>query len=481
MKKAIIFLLFIAVVVGAVFGYEMYKKEERMKLMRSTLDKNIIYDGIKIDGIDVSGLSEKEALNKLEEEKSKESLSKNIKIDVDKKVYNLNFKDLKESYDFESAVKEAYNYAKEGELEKRYDEYMKLSNSPLDIKLKRTLDKSVVDDIINKIAKQNDKEVVEAKFSVKDGKVTSSQSQDGKFVNKEKLKKDILAAVDSGQGEVKAEIKTVEPKKKTSALESINGLIGEFTTDISTSSPERKTNIRVSSSTVSGVLLMPGEEFNFNSAIGRVTAAKGYKNAHVLRDGEYEDGLGGGMCQTSTTLYNALVRAGVSIKERHPHSRPASYVPKGMDGAVWAGSKNLIYKNNYDFPIYIDSKVTNSKVTFYVYGDTNKKKDHIKLESQVVEVIKSQTVEKEDKNLKPGEKRVEQKGYNGFRVVTYKIVSRNGEVISKNVFTKDYYPKRDSIVAVGPKTEDAVKDEGNISNTNNENSEEEDGSVVNLP
>lgn len=259
-------------------------------------------------------------------------------------------------------------------------------------------------------------------------------------------------------------LRLLNQRKKHSELEKINGLIGSFTTDISTSSNERKTNIRVSSDTVSKKLLLPGESFNFNNAIGDVSTAKGYKNAHVLKGGEYEDGLGGGMCQTSTTLYNALIRAGVKIIERHPHSRAAAYVPKGQDCAVWRGTKNLRFKNDFDFPIYIDSSVTKNKVTFYVYGDKTKKDYDISFKSEIVEVIKSETIEKVDSSLKPGERVVDFKGYDGYRVVTNKIITKDGKVISNKQFTKNYYPKRDTIVRVSEKSADidsSGQDSGN--------------------
>lgn len=455
MKKGLaLFIVLILILGGGYFGYTKYTEHKRIEAMEEALKSDKIYENISLDGIDVGGLSKEEAKEKVLSAKASDLEDKNINIAVEDKNYTFELKNLDHKMDIDKALDEAYNYAREGELEERYNKLEALKENPLDITIDKEIDYSHVDEFVSKIASETNSEAVNAEFSVKNGKITSTESKDGKKLDSEKLKNDIIDAINNSKENIIASVETIEPEKKHSELEKINGLIGSFTTDISTSSNERKTNIRVSSNTVSKKLLLPGESFNFNNAIGDVSTAKGYKNAHVLKGGEYEDGLGGGMCQTSTTLYNALIRAGVKIIERHPHSRAASYVPKGQDCAVWRGTKNLRFKNDFDFPIYIDSSVTNNKVTFYVYGDKSKKDYDISFKSEIVEVIKSETVEKVDPSLKPGERVVDFKGYDGYRVVTNKIVTKDGKVISNKQFTKNYYPKRDTIVRVSDKSGD---------------------------
>ena len=465
MKKGLaIFIVLILILGGGYFGYTKYTAGKRIEAMEEALKGDDIYTGITIDGIDVGGLSKEEAKDKILAAKADELEGKNININVEDKNYTFELKSLDHKMDVDKAINEAYEYAREGELEERYNKLEALKENPLNVVIDKEIDYSHVDDFVAKIASEIDTEAVNAEFSVNNGKITSTESKDGKKLDREKLKNDILDAINNSTETITASVETIEPEKKHSDLERINGLIGSFTTDISTSSNERKTNIRVSSKSVSKKLLLPGESFNFNNAIGEVTTAKGYKNAHVLKGGEYEDGLGGGMCQTSTTLYNALIRVGVKIIERHPHSRAAAYVPKGQDCAVWRGTKNLRFKNDFDFPIYIDSNVTKNKVTFYVYGDKSKKDYDISFKSDIVEVIKSETIEKVDPALKPGERIVDFKGYDGYRVVTNKIITKDGKVISNKQFTKNYYPKRDTIVRVSDKsgdTDGSSQDSGN--------------------
>ncbi len=379
--------------------------------MEEALKGDDIYTGITIDGIDVGGLSKEEAKDKILTAKADELEGKNININVEDKNYTFELKSLDHKMDVDKAINEAYEYAREGELEERYNKLEALKENPLNVVIDKEIDYSHVDDFVAKIASEIDTEAVNAEFSVNNGKITSTESKDGKKLDREKLKNDILDAINNSTDTITASVETIEPEKKHSDLERINGLIGSFTTD------------------------------------------------------EYENGLGGGMCQTSTTLYNALVRAGVKILERHPHSRAANYVPKGQDCAVWKGSKNLRFQNSYDFPIYIDSSVTNNKVTFYVYGDKTKKDYDISFKSEIVEVIKSQAIEKEDQSLKAGERVVDVKGYDGYRVVTNKIVTKDGKVISNKQFTKDYYPKRDTVARVSTKTAGEETPSGDASNS----------------
>lgn len=467
MKKGFtIFILLLVILAGSYYGYTKYTEVKKIEEMKEALSSEDIYDGIRVDGVDVSGLTKEAAKEKVINKVQADIEGKSISINVDGKEYNLELKNLEQKLDIDKAIDEAYDYAREGELVDRYNKLQEIKDKGLDINLDKNFEYSYVDQFVQNIAKDTDKDAVNAEFSVQNGKITSTESKEGKKLDTEKLKIDIISAIESRQESVNASVETIKPEKTHSDLEKINGLIGEFTTDISSSSNDRKTNIKISSAAVSKKLLLPGESLDFNNTVGKVSAEKGYRNAHVLKDGAYEDGLGGGMCQTSTTLYNALVRAGVKILERHPHSRAANYVPKGQDGAVWYGSKNLRFKNSYDFPIYIDSNVTNNKLTFYVYGNKNEKDFDISLSSKIVEVIKSETIEKEDDTLKPGERVVEVKGYDGYRVVTNKIVTKNGKVISNKQFTKDYYPKRDTIVRVSNKTSTEAPSETNQENNN---------------
>ena len=147
--------------------------------------------------------------------------------------------------------------------------------------------------------------------------------------------------------------------------------LGSKTTSFSSSSSARKTNITLATKTVNGetgYILLPGETFSFNDFVGDTTVDKGYAVGIGYEDGEQVETAGGGVCQVTSTLYNAAINAGIEITERFCHSMPVSYVPRGLDAAVSYGAKNLKITNNLAVPIKIVGTTTNSSVTFKIMG-----------------------------------------------------------------------------------------------------------------
>jgi len=149
-------------------------------------------------------------------------------------------------------------------------------------------------------------------------------------------------------------------------------LVSSFTTTINDKNENRVHNIKVAAEELDGTILQPGEIFSFNETVGRRTREKGYKEATIFVDGEKSKGVGGGICQLSTTLYNAALEADLEIVERHRHSREVSYVEEGRDATVVYNSKDLRFKNTKDYPLEIKVSVTEDKVKVSLYKKTEK-------------------------------------------------------------------------------------------------------------
>lgn len=150
------------------------------------------------------------------------------------------------------------------------------------------------------------------------------------------------------------------PSSKT--LNNTDSIIGSYNSELLDASPDRVKNINLAITKVSGYILPPGEIFSFNSVVGKRTTRKGYKKAKVLIDGEIEEGVGGGICQLSSTLYNAAEKAALEIVERHPHGTKVSYVPEGHDATVSYGTLDFKFKNTKNYPIEIKAEIKNNKV-----------------------------------------------------------------------------------------------------------------------
>lgn len=169
--------------------------------------------------------------------------------------------------------------------------------------------------------------------------------------------------------------------------EAFPDLLGSFSTKYVTSNTDRTTNLRLAANKINGTVIMPGEIFSYNKVVGKRTIAAGYKNAAIYQDGGVTDGLGGGICQISTTLYNAAIEAGMLIEERRNHMFVPSYASAGKDATVVWGSTDFKFENRREYPIKIETSVSGGIAKISIYGlKTNEEYDiyNLSIESRTV-------------------------------------------------------------------------------------------------
>ncbi|MBR2289156.1 MAG: VanW family protein [Clostridia bacterium] len=250
----------------------------------------------------------------------------------------------------------------------------------------------------------------------------------------------------------------VVPLSKTKAEITINDIgleafpnkLQEFSTRYDASNWGRSENLKIATRKIDGTVLMPGQQFSFNGVVGERTVQEGYKNAAIFSNGTVEDGLAGGICQISSTLYNVALLANLQIDERYNHSFKTSYLDYGRDATVVYGIKDFKFTNTRSYPIKIDGTAENGVVTFAIYGIEEDTEYTIKVLPVVTSTIPYTTQTVTDNSLAPGAQAVKQGGQSGARVTTYKETSLNGVVISKEVITNDVYQAMTRIVRVGP-------------------------------
>lgn len=240
------------------------------------------------------------------------------------------------------------------------------------------------------------------------------------------------------------------PKRVTDeALAEMTDLVAEYTTTFPASNRPRCANIRLASAKLNGVILMPGETLSFNGTVGQRTLSRGFQVAGVYKQGKHDVGVGGGICQVSTTLYNASLFANLKIRQRSNHSLPVAYVPLGRDATVDYGSLDLVIENNSKGPIGVVNTYQPGRLTFRVLG----KKDP-SLKVKVVQEGESSWDRGEkvvvDRNLRPGTRRVIERGSRGHAIRTYRMVYRNGQLIERQPLGRSHYGGGPRIVAVGP-------------------------------
>lgn len=228
--------------------------------------------------------------------------------------------------------------------------------------------------------------------------------------------------------------------------------LSSYTTKVGGRS-ERRSNVKLAGKKCNGTILLPGEEFSFNRVVGKRTAAAGFQAATAYVGGKDVDTIGGGVCQTATTIYNAAMYANMKITARQPHSYPSGYVPWGQDATVSWGSIDFKFKNTSDYPIKLVTSYNNDRLTVKIYG-TNLEKITVKITSKTLSTKPYITIEKPDPNLEVGKKITEVSGYEGGTAQTYRHVYKNGKLISSRKEAYSSYKKRDKVVIIGTKPVD---------------------------
>lgn len=226
-------------------------------------------------------------------------------------------------------------------------------------------------------------------------------------------------------------------------------LLGSYSTRYNAGDTQRSHNVALASSKISGVILAPGEVFSYNDIVGPRTAAQGFKEAGVYVGNKVEKGLGGGICQVSSTLFNAVVLSDLKIVYRTNHSLPVSYVPLGRDATVSYGSIDFKFSNNTDGPIKIVASASGGVNAVSIYGVKKHPGRTIEIQTECTGTYAPKVEQIEDPTLPVGEIKVEQKGANGSSYITYKITKENGKVIKTETLTKSSYSAQDRIERVG--------------------------------
>lgn len=246
-------------------------------------------------------------------------------------------------------------------------------------------------------------------------------------------------------------LKTLYPNVKTSdiGIEAFPNLLSSYSTSFASSSSNRATNVSLATNKINGKVLMPGEVFSFNNTVGKRTPQAGFKVAGVYMNGQVATDYGGGICQVSSTLYNAVLRANLEIVDRSNHMFEVGYVPIGTDATVSWGAPDFKFKNSRSYPIKIVTSSSNRKCVVKFYGLKESEEYDIEIVSYRTGSVPYRTTYTTDSSLAAGQQKVIQRGSNGAKSVAYRILKKNGQVISKELLSKDTYDPHNQIIAVG--------------------------------
>ncbi len=450
----------------------------KLEEMKKVVDDPNFYEGISINGVSVAGKSKDEVKQMFA---SDSAATLDIKFQVRDEQIPLNTGDVKILSDINSVINKAYNYGRTSSfvgdeaIKDRYAQIVALKITPVDFCCTYKLGTSStdIDSLVRQTLEPYNTEVAEASvegFDVEKLEFVYVESQDGVVIDIDKAIADVKAALNNLEYQVvipvSAEI--TEPQVSTEFLKSQLGLVSTTTSE-TTDNDNRNTNIRLVCEKLDGLVLQPGEKFNFNDYIGRRTAEGGYKPAHGIYNGSMRDEIGGGICQANTMLYQSVSKADLQVDERKNHSIPSTYVPKGTDATVTWYSPNFRFTNNTDYPIAIHAYYKDLHVTVEIYGRQLPDGQHIELVGEQVSTIGAGTTYVSDPSLPEGTQKKVSSGRTGYVYKSYKVwYDKDGNEVKRDAYFPSTYPAKSAIIHVGtgggggtvdPNTGDVTPDE----------------------
>ncbi len=242
------------------------------------------------------------------------------------------------------------------------------------------------------------------------------------------------------------------PKITTNKIgtEAFPDMLSTFSTRYDASNTPRTTNLKLAMQKLNEVVVSPGETFSYNKTLGKRTAEAGYKEAGGFAGGKVVQTLAGGICQISSTLYDAVVYANLDIVERHNHMFLAGYVGAGKDATVVYGIYDFKFKNTRKYPIMIKTSIGSGVAQISIYGVKEEVEYEVEISSKILSYIPYKVVYETDNSLASGKEKVAQNGMNGCKSITYKILKLNGAQVSSTVLSTDTYDPMNKIIKRGP-------------------------------
>ncbi len=416
----------------------------------------VIRQGITIDGVNVSGMTESEAMAQIQadvEEKKAAVITLQGKED-DQKV-EVTAGDLGLYWSNPGIIDEIGAYGKASNIIARYKQNKDLEQHGMNFSIQLSVDKDAISNVITSQCASFNEEAKDATLSRDGSSFTIVPGQTGYVVDTAASADTVYSQLSSGwDGEsltVALTIDVDEPKGTEEELSKVKDLLGTFTTSYSSSGTSRCGNIANGTKLINGHTLYPGDEFSVLNALTPFTEENGYYLAGSYLGGQVVDSFGGGICQVSTTLYNALIRAEIQITERYNHSMIVGYVDPSMDAAIAESSgMDLKFKNNTENPIYIEGYTSGKTVTFNIYGvETRDAGRKVTFESEVLSKTEPTGQKVYTDASQPVGYIKSQSAHIGYKAQLWKIVTENGKQVSKEVFNTSTYNAEPASITVG--------------------------------
>ncbi|WP_242144995.1 MULTISPECIES: VanW family protein [unclassified Bacillus cereus group] len=396
---------------GGISGYQYISKLN--KELDTTALPHTTFEGIPLDG------KNKQDIQKIVQQKVDELNKKSLNYVFENNTKTYTWKDLGVEYKEKDIVANIFK-EQQGNIIDRYNMRKKAIHGELkrEYKLKPQLNSTAYEAFMKDKYNETLKNPVNAELNISGTTVNISESQNGEKIDKEQLANLTKQAITANTQNITLPIASIKPERSTEDIQNmgIKQVIAEYSTPMTGRNGSQSFNVNKSANTLSGAIVAPDETFSFNGHVGVTDAAHGYKSAAVYLQGKVVQSAGGGVCQVSSTLYGAVLRADLGIVARSNHSMPVHYLPLGQDAAVADYGPDLKFKNNTGHYIYIQAFSDGNRITTRIFGTPTGK--DVEVSSKVI----SNTGNK-------------------ITAVTYKKVTKDGQIISNGQISKSVYKK----------------------------------------
>lgn len=463
-KLAILFIAGCVCVVAVALGVWFYGKKngtstgtgKSVPFTMTTTESDTICKGVTIGGLDVGGLTKEQAEERLLA--YMESLRhRMVTITVDKHQVETQAEELGFSCTLGDVISQAYHIGRDGNI---FTNFQSLSaEDKAQGKGQLSLPCQVAEDVLKNFVKKHCTSfVVKAKSSklkFKNGTFLATESREGKRVKVKETAEAVCNALTEELSEEPLQIAAVvdvsKPKYTKEQVEKCKDLIGSFSTSYSSSTAARANNVKTAANYINGTILYPGQKFSVVKTIKDRTEENGYQPAPEYSSGTVVVGIGGGVCQVSTTLYNAVINAELEVIERSPHSMMVSYVDVSRDAAISGNYKDFKFKNNTEVPIYIAASAENGTLSFQIYGEETRPGNRkIKFESKILETLEpGSPVIRVDSSKPEGYRAVTQSAHTGYRAELWKVIYVDGKETDRVRINNSVYGAEPQHITVG--------------------------------
>lgn len=414
--------------------------------------ENKIYNGITINGIDVSGKTKEEAKLLISADLIDKVDDKSITIKSKNENVVVPYEKIKPQYKIDDAINEALSSGKNEGLFSKNSYINKGMNKNIEVLF--GYDNEVMATYLNEL---NEKIMVEpqnAKLKINGDKIEVIAQKNGLELDLDASKKLLNEEIDCNIDVMK---ETLELPTKEKIAKVTEEVLGQIDTKLSSSSTNfnsgdwnRTTNLKIATGNINGTVLLPGEEFSYNEVVGERTVDRGFKEGASFVGGEVVPSIGGGVCQISTTLYQAVTKSGILPTERSNHTMAVSYADPSEDATVAWGYLDYKFKNTYDSPIYIEGIITDGTVTFNVYGDGEDLNGYT---YDLVGVLTGTTnpgsKRINDSSLSKGTEVVEKRPSIGRTSKGYFVTYKDGEEVERKEISSDIYDSVQGVIRYG--------------------------------